>query len=101
MNKYVSRVGHINYFYDEVYPSGCVCFRWYPGCKFVQEKKGKQFIKNVRASMTAEEKEAATTIQYNTAGTAFLHSNITFLGMRNEKHAYYTVQTYLYCLSLL
>lgn len=46
--------------------------RWYPGCTFVQQIKGKTFIKNHRASLSTEELDTANSLEYNSTDLFFL-----------------------------
>ena len=48
-----------------------VC-RWYPGCTYVQQTKGVEFIKRARSQMTADDLATAETLLYNKGDLSFL-----------------------------
>ena len=48
---------------------------WYPGCRYLFLIKGATFITNIQLNLSDEERTAAANIEYNNAGTDFLHTS--------------------------
>ncbi|KAF6040348.1 BIRC7 [Bugula neritina] len=46
--------------------------KWYPGCTYVQQTKGLDFIRKARATMTPDNVHTADTLTYNKGDVAFL-----------------------------
>ncbi|KAF6040343.1 hypothetical protein EB796_001346 [Bugula neritina] len=50
--------------------------KWYPGCTYVQQTKGLDFIRKARATMTPDNVHTADTLTYNKGDVAFLDVKI-------------------------
>ena len=50
----------------------CLCYRWYPGCNFVQNYKDRDFIKNARAGMSINDEILSSALDYRRGDLSFL-----------------------------
>ena len=60
------------------------CFRWYPGCAYVQQNKGVEFVKKSRSQMKPEEIATAENLDYNKTDVGFLGKRVLFRGPKKK-----------------
>jgi len=53
-------------------------YRWYPGCYFLINEKGLNYITAARSTMSAEVKELAAAIEYNSVDLKLLGKSSKF-----------------------